>query len=238
MKFVAIILFSTLVSVSGIYILREKVFKLNETAPDNLPFSDSDFYSLSAKDIDGNNINFEKYRGKKLLIVNVASKCGYTNQYRDLQELHKKYNDNVHFLNNIIVRATRYTEQNGFINTLLGRRCRFDLWENKYFHDKRMMSYENAKKTWAWNEMKRAGTYRALNRLIQGSAADQTKKAMVDLWNNHGIVPMIQIHDELNISVADETQVKEIKDTMESAVELHVPVKCEAKIGTNWGEIK
>ena len=59
MKFVAIILFSTLVSVSGIYILREKVFKLNETAPDNLPFSDSDFYSLSAKDIDGNNINFE-----------------------------------------------------------------------------------------------------------------------------------------------------------------------------------
>ena len=154
------------------------------------------------------------------------------------KSLKKKYNDNVSFLNNIIVRATRYTEQNGYINTLLGRKCRFDLWENKDFHDKRMMNYENAKKTWAWNEMKRAGTYRALNRLIQGSAADQTKKAMVDLWNNHGIVPMIQIHDELNISVADETQVKEIKDTMESAVELHVPVKCEAKIGINWGEIK
>tara|TARA_Y100001972_G_scaffold61037_1_gene74749 strand:+ start:2738 stop:4618 length:1881 start_codon:yes stop_codon:yes gene_type:complete len=152
--------------------------------------------------------------------------------------LKKKYNDNVHFLNNIIVRATRYTEQNGFINTLLGRRCRFDLWESKDFHDKRMMSYENAKKTWAWNEMKRAGTYRALNRLIQGSAADQTKKAMVDLYNRHGIVPMIQIHDELNTSVANETQVKDIKGVMESAVELHVPVKCEAKIGINWGEIK
>ena len=154
------------------------------------------------------------------------------------KSLKKKYNDNVSFLNNIIVRATRYTEQNGYINTLLGRKCRFDLWENKDFHDKRMMNHENAKKTWAWNEMKRAGTYRALNRLIQGSAADQTKKAMVDLYNRHGIVPMIQIHDELNISVADETQVKEIKDTMESAVELHVPVKCEAKIGINWGEIK
>jgi len=152
--------------------------------------------------------------------------------------LKKKYNDNVQFLNNIIVRATRYTEQNGFINTLLGRRCRFELWENKDFYDKRMMSYENAKKTWAWNEMKRAGTYRALNRLIQGSAADQTKKAMVDLWKNLGVIPMIQIHDELNVSIANETQVKEIKEIMESAVELHVPVKCDAEIGDNWGEIK
>ena len=154
------------------------------------------------------------------------------------KSLKKKYNDNVSFLNNIIVRATRYTEQNGYINTLLGRKCRFDLWENKDFHDKRMMSYENAKKTWAWNEMKRAGTYRALNRLIQGSAADQTKKAMVDLWKNIGVVPMIQIHDELNVSITNETQVKEIKEIMESAVELHVPVKCDAEIGNNWGEIK
>ena len=156
----------------------------------------------------------------------------------EAKALKKKYNDNVHFLNNIIVRATRYTEQNGYINTLLGRRCRFNLWESKDFHDKRMMSHENAKKTWQWNEMKRAGTYRALNRLIQGSAADQTKKAMVDLWKNVGVVPMIQIHDELNISIANETQVKEIKEIMESAVELHVPVKCDAEIGNNWGEIK
>ena len=156
----------------------------------------------------------------------------------EAKALKKRYNDNVHFLNNIIIKATRYTEQNGYINTLLGRRCRFDLWENKDFHDKRMMNYENAKKTWAWNEMKRAGTYRALNRLIQGSAADQTKKAMVDLWKNLGMVPMIQIHDELNVSIANETQVKEIKEIMESAVELHVPVKCDAEIGNNWGEIK
>jgi DNA polymerase I-like protein with 3'-5' exonuclease and polymerase domains len=86
--------------------------------------------------------------------------------------------------------------------------------------------------------MKRAGTYRALNRLIQGSAADQTKQAMVDLWKNVRVIPMIQIHDELNISIANETQVKEIKEMMESAVELHVPVKCDVEIGDNWGEIK
>ena len=151
--------------------------------------------------------------------------------------LKQKYNDNVSFLNNIIVRATRYTEQNGYINTLLGRKCRFDLWENRDFYDKRVMSEENAKKTWAWNEIKRAGTYRALNRLIQGSAADQTKKAMLDLWENTGVVPLIQIHDELNVSVANQTQANEIKEIMESAVELNVPVQAEAKLGNNWGEI-
>jgi len=98
MKLITIFLLSTLVSVSGIYILREKIFKVNETAPDDGILSSNSFYSLSAVDIDGNLINFNKYKGKKLLIVNVASKCGYTHQYKDLQELHKKYNDKITIL--------------------------------------------------------------------------------------------------------------------------------------------
>ena len=98
MKLITIFLLSTLVSVSGIYILREKIFKVNDTAPDDSSLSNISFYSLSAVDIDGNLINFDKYKGKKLLIVNVASKCGYTHQYKDLQELHKKYNDKITIL--------------------------------------------------------------------------------------------------------------------------------------------
>lgn len=98
MKLITIFLLSTLVSVSGIYILREKIFKVNDTAPDDSSLSNNSFYSLSAVDIDGNLINFDKYKGKKLLIVNVASKCGYTHQYKDLQELHKKYNDKITIL--------------------------------------------------------------------------------------------------------------------------------------------
>ena len=98
MKVIFIVALSTIISVSGIYILREKVFKVNDQAPEGDIISDKSFYTLSAKDIDGKIINFSKFKGKKLLIVNVASKCGYTSQYKDLQELHRKYNDKITIL--------------------------------------------------------------------------------------------------------------------------------------------
>jgi glutathione peroxidase len=99
MKILIIIILSTLLSFSGIYILREKIFKVNDKAPDNkMIVNENNFYTLSAKDIDGKSIDFSKFKGKKVLIVNVASKCGYTSQYKDLQELHNKYNDKIAIL--------------------------------------------------------------------------------------------------------------------------------------------
>ena len=99
MKILIIIILSTLISFSGIYILRERIFKVNEKAPENkMIANENNFYKLSANDIDGNKIDFSQFKGKKLLIVNVASKCGYTSQYKDLQELHKKYNDKITIL--------------------------------------------------------------------------------------------------------------------------------------------
>lgn len=53
----------------------------------------SKLYTYSARDIDGNEFSFEALRGKAVLIVNTASKCGLTPQYEGLQMLHKKYND-------------------------------------------------------------------------------------------------------------------------------------------------
>jgi DNA polymerase I-like protein with 3'-5' exonuclease and polymerase domains len=83
--------------------------------------------------------------------------------------------------------------------------------------------------------IKRAFTYKALNKLIQGSAADMTKKAMVDLYKE-GIIPHIQVHDELDISV--DNNADKIKDIMESAVDLEVPNKVDYESGPNWGQIK
>jgi glutathione peroxidase len=56
------------------------------------------FHSFSMNAIDGKSINFEKYKGKKVLIVNVASQCGYTPQYEDLQMLHQQFGDKVEIL--------------------------------------------------------------------------------------------------------------------------------------------
>jgi len=84
--------------------------------------------------------------------------------------------------------------------------------------------------------IKRYGTYKALNRLIQGSAADQTKKAMVDVYEQLGVIPLIQVHDELDCSVKDERQANKIKEVMETCVKLEVPSKVDVDLGESWGQ--
>ena len=90
---------------------------------------------------------------------------------------------------------------------------------------------------WYNNSTRRAFTYKALNKLIQGSAADMTKKAMIDLYKE-GLIGHIQIHDELDFSIESESQAKKIKNIMENAVDLEVPNKVDYESGPNWGEIK
>jgi DNA polymerase I-like protein with 3'-5' exonuclease and polymerase domains len=85
--------------------------------------------------------------------------------------------------------------------------------------------------------LKRAYTYKALNRLIQASAADMTKKAMVDLYKQ-GILPMLQIHDEIAMSVKTVDEANAVAKVMEEAVPLEVPSKCDVEIGPSWGEAK
>ena len=60
-----------------------------------LSFSQKDIYSFSFKDINGHTVSFKQFRGKKILIVNTASKCGYTSQYKELQELHEKHGNEI-----------------------------------------------------------------------------------------------------------------------------------------------
>ena len=122
------------------------------------------------------------------------------------------------------------------VRTLLGRRCRFNLWEPNQFGIHKALPHEEALAEHGPG-IKRAFTYKALNRLIQGSAADMTKKSMVDLYKE-GITPHIQVHDELDISVESAEHADKIKKIMEGAVTLEVPNKVDYESGSNWGDIK
>jgi len=149
-------------------------------------------------------------------------------------DLFRTYHDKVPFVKMLMESVMRRAQDKGRVRTLLGRRCRFNLWEPNQFGIHKALNHEDALAEHGPG-IKRAYTYKALNKLIQGSAADMTKKAMVDLYKE-GIIPHIQVHDELDISV--DGNADKIKDIMESAVELEVPNKVDYESGPNWGNIK
>ena len=150
------------------------------------------------------------------------------------EDLFRQYHDKVPFVKKLMDNVMNRAQNAGKIRTLLGRLCRFHLWEPNQFgihkalpHDAALLEHGPG--------IKRAYTYKALNRLIQGSAADMTKKAMIEL-HKEKIIPHIQVHDELDVSV--DNNADKIKEIMESAVELEVPNKVDYESGLNWGDIK
>ena len=184
------------------------------------------------------------------------------------EELFNKYHSKVPFVKQLMNEVMKAASNKGQIKTLLNRKCRFPKYEpilrgsdwGKYVPPEDQTRMEDLKEMgpylkdeegelvkdkdgnprknyWHNNPTRRAFTYKALNKLIQGSAADMTKKAMLDLYKE-GIIPHIQIHDELDLSVEDDKHAQKIKDVMESAVDLKIPNKVDYESGPSWGSIK
>ena len=147
-----------------------------------------------------------------------------------LQDFHAK----VPFMKGMLEVVMNRANSKGVIRTLLGRKCRFDLWEPTQWGVHKALPLNQAQTEYGM-AIKRAYTYKALNRLIQESAADQTKKAMVDVYEEMCMIPLIQDHDELDCSVKDEKEGKQIKEIMENCVELEVPSKVDIEISESWG---
>ena len=152
------------------------------------------------------------------------------------EKLIQQYHKRAPFVKALMDNVSRKANDRGKIRTLLGRACHFDLWQPVQFGVYKPLPLEQARKEYD-EPLKRAFTYKALNRLIQGSAADMTKKSMVSLYEN-GILPHIQIHDEVDISVESDKKAEEIIQIMESAIQLEVPNKVDYEKGNNWGDIK
>jgi DNA polymerase I-like protein with 3'-5' exonuclease and polymerase domains len=181
----------------------------------------------------------------------------------EANELFAKYHAKVPFVKQLSLTLIEFAEKFKLLFTLEDRFCRFNKWETrdrawnnkinkydpvdildeevakKYYTDDRLKKGYVADPSYQYFEdfYKPAFTYKALNRLIQGSAADMTKKAMVNLYEQ-GILPQIQIHDELCLSVKDDKQAEGIKKTMETALPLLINNKVSYKKGKNWGSAK
>jgi len=153
----------------------------------------------------------------------------------------KQYHERVPFVKMLmhgVMNKLNSRQSSGSIRSILGRKCRFDLWEPDTFAMNKALPLKDAlNEHGPTTRLKRAYTYKALNRLIQASAADMTKQAMVDI-HKLGITPLIQIHDEVAVSVSNDHQVDSIVYAMENAVKLNVPSKVDVEIGPSWGESK
>ena len=123
------------------------------------------------------------------------------------------FESRVPYVGRLSDRAERRAKHRGYIKTLSGRKCRFPL---------------QADGTFDW-------TFKSLNRLIQGSSADQTKMAMVAIAEA-GLPMQLQVHDEVCSSVNSIEVAREIAYTMENCLPLSVPSKVDIEIGPNWGE--
>jgi len=157
----------------------------------------------------------------------------------EASELIDKFHQNVPFLKgtvNAVMKRIEHPASNGSIRTLLGRKCRFPLWEPMEWGVNKALPREQAVIEYG-QRIKRAGTYKGLNRLIQGSAADQTKAAMVALARE-GIMPMLQVHDELALSVKTKEEAQRAAEIMATCVNMQVPSRCDVEVGPSWGEAK
>ena len=179
----------------------------------------------------------------------------------EAKTLFEEYHHRVPFVKKLSEEISSFATENELLFTLYDRFCRFNKWETKnktwnsdlQRYDKvDLLTKQQAKERFEleyrqmWENpepnfmdqfefhYQPAFTYKALNRLIQGSAADMTKKAMVDLYEK-GILPHIQIHDELCISIKDDNEVNIVKQTMEEAIPLLIKNKVSCKKGKSWG---
>jgi DNA polymerase I-like protein with 3'-5' exonuclease and polymerase domains len=156
----------------------------------------------------------------------------------EASELIDNFHQKVPFLKgtiNAVIRRIEHPGTNGSIRTLLGRKCRFPLWEPMEWGVNKALPREQAVMQYG-PRIKRSGTYKGLNRLIQGSAADQTKAALLAVAKAGIATPLLQIHDEVALSVGNKEAALEAAVLMRDSVKLLVPSRVDVEIGSSWGD--
>lgn len=211
----------------------------------------ADITGLDRKPAKGINFGLVYGMGKPHL----AESLGRT--IAEAEPIFKKYHSSLPFVKETFDAVSEVAGRRGWIKTFMGRRARFHLFESAVYQkdkkreDMEALTEESAKARKEagdaqWKKYRRAFLHKALNRLLQGSAADIMKAAMVQIWES-GVcdvigAPLLTVHDELDSSVprtAEGRDAKaEIKRIMENTVKLKVPLKVDEEVGPNWSEVE
>jgi len=154
----------------------------------------------------------------------------------------KKFDEGVPFVKEIADSCSSTAQKRGYIKTLLGRRRHFKFFEPVDAYKMRQagedvvpVREDQAHIKWPNHKLQRSNTHKALNALIQGSAADMTKAAILACHKEHGnILPYMQVHDELNYGVESEEHARKLQQTKENCVSMQVPVVTDMNIGEHW----
>jgi len=215
--------------------------KAAETAQSYVDDPNTDFHALVARwtGLDrkrAKDCNFAKAYGAG--IQRFAEMIG-----RPAEQAHaimQQYDRELPFVNMLSHHCMDRARERGFIRLLDGARSHFNMYERVAYQqgvgfEPAQPSRAAAEAKWPGQQVRRAHTHKALNRLIQGSAARQTKLWMQACWRE-GLVPLLQMHDELCFSIASESQIGKICELGRDVVQLRVPMKVDAATGPNWAE--
>lgn len=227
------------------YALRRKFDGAKEVAGKYKENPDSDFHQVVA-DIMGiertpaKTINFGILYG--MGAAKMSRNLGTT--IEDAKELLKEYRKAVPFAKGLANEVMSFAEERGYIKTIGGRRRNFNLWEPVKNDDEWKsgtffdgLPLEQAREQWPNRRLQRHKTYSAVNALVQGGAADMTKKAILELYDKYGIISPIQVHDELDFVDVDEDMIPIIKQVLENVYQLSIPIIADCETGEDWGAL-
>lgn len=166
---------------------------------------------------------------------NSYSKKRYEAAGPEAQAILDKYNGALPFIKQLSNIYMGQADRDGYLTTLSGRRCRFPFYEPR--NGGRAMLYKEAGAAYGFDNIKRAMTYPALNRKIQGGSADMIKIALRNLYRE-GFIPKVTVHDENGLSVKNPAEARKVAEIMRECVQLKVPLKVDVDLGTSWGSAR
>jgi DNA polymerase I-like protein with 3'-5' exonuclease and polymerase domains len=209
---------------------------------------DTDFHVLVAEIA-----NIERETAKRANFANAyragLKKFAFTivKPEAEAKAIRKQLADKVPFVAELAADCEKQANRDSYLTLFDGTRRHYDLWNVRFSDDdgpdNKACDYATAQRRqrdpnhpWFAGKLQRAGAYFAMNALIQGNGARQTKRWMLDCWRE-GIVPLLQMHDGLELSIGDPAQAERVAALARETVSFDVPMPADIKYGRTWADV-